>query len=356
MGELIASLDQVTPDWLTCVLEEKNCLGSGRVTKVDIKPESSLAPSICHLKLSYSEDVPSRAPSHLYLKLAKSGASRNEIEFYTLIAPAMPDPPSVRCYDAVYSPEIDRAHLLLEDVSGTHFRSRWLPPLKQECERFVDCLANFHAFWWDHPRLGNDIGMLPDEDQLGIGFDRIRHSRLLEKKYSAFADFMGERLAPERREIYQKALSSFPNLRDRRGRKRLTNGHHLTIIHGDTVSGNVFFPHDPTRDRVRIIDWEFWDIRVGTDDLAYTYALWWFPERRAAMERDLIKRYHDGLLKHGVENYDWEDCWHDYRLSVIRTLFFPILFWSIHIPARTWWQAMELSLFAFQDLGCVEVL
>jgi len=68
---------------------------------------------------------------------------------------------------------------------------------------------------------------------------------------------------------------------------------------------------------------------VGTDDLAYTYVLWWFPERRAAMEKGLIKRYHDGLLKHGVENYDWEDCWHDYRLSVIRTLFFPILFWYV---------------------------
>jgi len=99
----------------------------------------------------------------------------------------MPDPPSVRCYDAVYSPEIGHAHLLLEDVSKTHFRSRGLPPLKQDCERFVDCLANFTPSGGIIPDLERILVRFRMKSSSASGLVIFRRSRFLEEKFSAFA-------------------------------------------------------------------------------------------------------------------------------------------------------------------------
>ena len=42
------------------------------------------------------------------------------------------------------------------------------------------------------------------------------------------------------------------------------------------------------------------------------------PDDRAAVERDLVQRYHAALLAHGVSGYDVETCWQDYRLGVFQ--------------------------------------
>ena len=44
-------------------------------------------------------------------------------------------------------------------------------------------------------------------------------------------------------------------------------------------------PHNADKDHVRLIDWQLWRIGIGTDDLAYTMALDWYPERRRVREK-----------------------------------------------------------------------
>ena len=66
---------------------------------------------VSRLEVSYSTDAPRDAPAHLFLKLSNPDfqldAPRDrppaEIVFYTSVAPEMPDPPVVRCYDSAYS-------------------------------------------------------------------------------------------------------------------------------------------------------------------------------------------------------------------------------------------------------------
>lgn len=86
---------------------------------------------------------------------------------------------------------------------------------------------------------------------------------------------------------------------------------------------NILLPKDPTEDVTHLIDWAFWEVRQGTDDIA-SIGLYGFSDPQANLTRDMVKRYYDGLLRHGVSNYTWDDCWHDYRLSTIRHLFIPI--------------------------------
>lgn len=190
----------------------------------------------------------------------------------------MIEPPLARCYEALYSPERREFHLLLDDLSETHLQLQWpLPPLKLQCEQIIDALAKFHAYWWEHPRLGKDIGEVFDEESLR---DRIRET---EKRGSYFMDFLGDRLSVERRKLYEKVLSSLPRLW-----KHLSDVKGLTIIHGDAHVWNFLYPRDPNKDKVRIIDWDSWTIGLGPSDLAYMMALHWYPERRHSMEENLL--------------------------------------------------------------------
>ena len=76
----------------------------------------------------------------------------------------------VPCYDAIYSETDGMSHLLLADLSLTHFtpitKAQLLAgdtmPSQRHLEQMVDAIAGLHAYWWEHP-------------QLGEGFTRIRH-------------------------------------------------------------------------------------------------------------------------------------------------------------------------------------
>jgi hypothetical protein len=74
------------------------------------------------------------------------------------------------------------------------------------------------------------------------------------------------------------------------------------------------------------------------------------------MEELLVRRYHRRLVEHGVVDFDWAQCWNDYRLSAISVMLYPI--W-MHAEGRSpafWWPILEKSVLAFQDLECVDLL
>lgn len=100
-----------------------------------------------------------------------------------------------QCFEAIDATDMTAWHLLLEDLSDTHFiATEWpLPPTLAQCEIIVQALARFHALWWDSPRLGTSIGIRQDAD----GFDR--ELRILEERVAQFTDRFGENVPLERR-------------------------------------------------------------------------------------------------------------------------------------------------------------
>jgi Ser/Thr protein kinase RdoA (MazF antagonist) len=168
-----------------------------------------------------------------------------------------------------------------------------------------------------------------------------------------FVDFLGDRLSAVRRGLYEQVLSSWPFSRLS---ERLTKRRSITLIHKDAHAWNFFYPRDPERDGVCIIDWHEWTISLGTNDLTEMIVLWWYPERRARMEESLVRRYHRRLMEHGVKDYDWEQCWNDYRLSAISILLYPIWMHAEGRPPTFWWPILERSILAFQDLECGDLL
>ncbi len=121
-------------------------------------------------------------------------------------------------------------------------------------------------------------------------------------------------------------------------------------------STQFLYPYDETGNTVRIVDWQSWRVDTGTDDLAYMMACHWYPGYRRSLERSLVKRYYERLLAGGVKNYSWEECWYDYRASVIRCLFFLLGSWTPKRPVSLWFDRLENGLLAFEDLSCAELL
>jgi Phosphotransferase enzyme family len=348
---IITDVAQVTPAWLTSVLRNQGCLPQGCILDLTSEPPRAAGSIVIRLLLRYSPDTPAAAPRRLILKMPRPdalNANAHEVTFYTQIATSMPTPPVLRCYDAQYSDAASRFHLLLEDLSATH-RSHppsMVPASQAHAELIVDALAQIHAFWWGHARLGRDVGTAPTTAALQHALEADSQT------FEAFADFLGDRLSRERRRIFERVMADLLPLHA----ARLTDVRHLTLIHDDPHPGNFLYPDNPALHTLRIIDWKSWQIAHGVSDLAHMMAVFWFPERRARLERLLLQHYQTCLEAHGVTGYAWDTCWHDYRVAVMRYLFYPIWQWSTNHPDSIWWGHLERLLLAFDDLACFELL
>jgi thiamine kinase-like enzyme len=352
MGEVITAIEQVTPEWLTTVFDRADLLGGGQVQAIQQDTSRPFSALVSHLSVTYSGDVSNRAPRRLFLKLANpeiqrkwSGRGKREVQFYR----AIPSDdylklPLTRCYDAQSSKE--GFHLLLDDLTETHIVLRHpLPPSRAQCEQVVDTLAQLHAYWWNSPQLGVNMGLSAEQKTVFNGDEVF---------YPAFADSLGEALWDERRAIFERALEAAPRLHE-----RLRQGN-LTLIHGDAHAWNFLYPREGASRSAVLIDWEAWDADVGIFDLAYLITLFWFPAHRARLEQKLVRRYHSVLQAHGIKHYSFDDCWNDYRHSVIRLLVRPVWWWHARPEdefwPEVWWPRLERVICAYEDLHCEELL
>jgi thiamine kinase-like enzyme len=347
--ELITSLDQVTRTWLTRVLRQSGVLKNGRVAEVSYESGETSFSVIAHLRISYTRN--SSGPDRLFLKFSKpvhpvsTPEGGWETVFYKSVAPYTPN--VLRCYDAVFSAEQHKLHLLLEDVSDTHYSEppSQLPPARRNCELIVQALADVHAAWWGRPPWDVIGWSLPDQVEVN------RRIKDVGERVVRFTNFLGDRLSEERRGIYGEVLAALPDLY-----ARLMLPTAYTVVHDDIHIGNILYPRNPDTDTVRIIDWQTWLIDLAPKDLAHMMAMFWFPEQRQALERPLLRQYHDRLCENGVIDYSWEQLWYDYRLCVIRKLFHPPWQWDTGHHPNIWWNHLERVMMAYDDLNCRELL
>jgi len=337
---------------LTAALRAAGVLGTARVVDVAAMalPIKKLRSHTFRLRLDY-EGPAGDAPDTIILKMGHlDDAGRpaypnlRETAFYRDIAPALPEGLVPRCFEVTAATD-DRAwHLLLEDLTDSHFvATEWpLPPTMAHCEEMVQALARIHAAWWDDPRLGVTVGRWFDE---AVWFGQF--SSVLER----FTERHGEILPPERRELYALLLERAPQLLARYNSRR-----NLTIIHGDAHAWNFFLPRPGGNETARLLDWEGWSLSTATDDLAYMMAMLWYPDRRRRIEQPLLDLYHAALVAHGVAGYDRQALAEDYRLSALWLITRPVWQATAGIAARVWWNNLERIFLAVDDLGCRELL
>ncbi len=350
---LITELRQVTPKLLTAIFRANGFLSEREVvTKVQIEDSTESGVAQHHrASLRYADFQTQRhAPERIFIKLNKSSQqmplAEREVTFYNEVMPPMLKRHTLealrlpRCYDAYYDDIAGGSHILLQDL-GKEFRphSKPQPPTQRHQEQIMDSLALFHAFWWEHDKLG-ELGTLPTEESLAENQARYQ------ERFEAFYAFAGEKLNPVLMDALQQVVSKTPDKR----RERLLAGQGLTLVHRDLHPGNFLYSHKDTR----IMDWQSWRVDTATDDLAYMMAFYWPEPLRRFHEQNLLRRYHDALLRNGVQNYSWDDLQYDYRASIARALSFLLVAWK---PERHQhdWKRIETGLNAFLKLDGREI-
>ena len=341
-------------DHLTAVLRKAGVLGDGCVRDVEPEnPRDTILSHIVRLKLVYDGVAPG-APASLILKTARHDrldpswvGGRQEVAFYNQVAPRLPAGLAPRCFDTDWSADTNEWHLLLEDLTATHvIATIWpLPPTSEQCEIIVGSLARAHAEWWDNPGLGASVGTWLDADTLQQNLGTFAGH------LARFIDQYGDRIAVERRQLYDRLIEAAPRLR-----QRYLSHRNVTIAHGDAHVWNCMLPRDAENSDARFFDWDSWHIDVGTSDLAYMIAMHWYPDRRRRFEPHLLDRYHRELLARGIESYDRRALADDYRLSVLLRIMTPVWQAALNIPPVIWWNNLERIFLAVDDLDCRELL
>ena len=271
--------------------------------------------------------------------------------YYTRDYVGVKDVPLIRCYDAAYSQELCRYHLLLDDLSETHIEAVHKPPTLEHGLALADGLAAMHAVWWGADRLAQAnapihsaefVRRFVDIAEPGVGHILARFTSDLEPDWP---DLMHELYEKHPRRIIE--------------RTRDPNG--FTVIHGDPNVTNILVPREADRPIFLIdrqpFDWSLttW---LGTFDLAHAFVLNWETGARRRWEEPILRRYHEGLVQRGIGGYSWEQLLVDYRLSVPVCVYIATEYCRGGVREeliRYWLPMLQRSLAACDDLDCREL-
>ena len=348
----LTSAAEATPAWLTSVLRRSGVLPFGSVATVEITRthDEQLHSASAFLTATYA-DAPPDAPQALFLKLPRQpdapgllSTGAREVRLYQAAASMPRRMLLIPCYDAIYDQVTRRYYLLLADLSATHDQPAWHLEIGEAyITRTVDCLAQLHAVWWQHPDLAAIAGALPAEAERSAAAKHLRAA------FPGFAETAGAALSHAGRASYERMLAALPRPWQQPAFQ------YQTLVHGDAHFWNFLYPRDPASEHTVIIDWQTYHGGRGVDDLAYTLVLR-YPHRTLANEQVLVARYHAALVRNGVTDYPWETCWLDYRQAAADMLLFPLNWYAGGLRHDFWHMFVARALAAFADLDCAALL
>jgi aminoglycoside phosphotransferase (APT) family kinase protein len=90
-------------------------------------------------------------------------------------------------------------------------------------------------------------------------------------------------------------------------------GRPFCLEHRDYRPDNLMIDTTGAAPRVIAVDWQ--GMRTGRplNDVALCLAGSLEPDTRRAVERDILREYHDALVRAGVADFGFEQCWTEYR-------------------------------------------
>jgi len=308
----------MTAEWFTSLLGDAGILAGGRVEKVELEPfGGGIMTNMVRAKLTYSGT--SGAPATMLVKYPSEdegnfgiaqimGLYELEVHFYRDIAPRLPDLSTPRCYFAHLDEKTGRFTMALEDLSAITKPGIMLNTLtRDECAAVFGELVNFQAPLWNSPALAEFDWLYNPKRTLAV-FDAMPAG------LESFLKRFGHGLEPDQVKLIESVLPLA-------GKWVRSWQAPAVLQHGEFRAGNVLFGTTADAPPVTIID--FQTVRVGPPgvDPAYFMGASLRTEERRNMERDVIKEYHQRLVKAGVGDFDWDACWKSYREGALYGVF-----------------------------------
>lgn len=228
---------------------------------------------------------------------------RSEHAFYTGVAGtvAVPVP---HCYHCALADDGAEFVLLLADMAPAEQGDQIRGCTPGQAESAVTALAGLHGPRWCDPAWLSFAGTVmpkPDEPTArGLGdITRLAASTTIER--------LGARMAEADRTTVLESADLIADW-------LLGSPDRFSILHGDYRADNLLFGEG----RVTVVDWQTLAVGLPARDLAYFLGTSLLPGERARHERALVEAYRRALSGFGIDRYDAENCWQDYRFGMLQ--------------------------------------
>ena len=124
--KIITDEKDITPTLIEEILHKTKSLEQVEIKTIKKRISSSFTSNLCYIEVNYSNESQSLAPKRFILKMSKNDDSpfigKKEVLFYNSVANQMENLPVIPCYDAKFDENTRRSHILLADISKTHFQ------------------------------------------------------------------------------------------------------------------------------------------------------------------------------------------------------------------------------------------
>ncbi|HTK66322.1 MAG TPA: phosphotransferase [Pseudonocardia sp.] len=313
----IVGVDGVDADWMTAVLTGAGSLtGGARVVDVQREPcgTGQLGDSY-RFALTYS--VAGAGPETVVAKFASedatsrefgrsSGYYRSEIRFYNELAPSLSVSIPTPIHAALADNQADFV-LIMEDLAPARAVDQLVGCTADEAALVLEETAALHAGSWRDARLAG-LDWLNGPSAL---FAHVTDN--FAGVVDTFPELCGD-LVPD--SDLQAARGLIPHAE---AWKRVLADQQC-LWHSDIRADNVLFDVQGGARPVALLDWQGLGYGRGTLDVAAFLGISMTTPDRRAHERDLVTHYQQALAAGGVDEYDAETCWNDYRMQAIQAL------------------------------------
>jgi ecdysteroid kinase len=304
--------EDVTASWLDGVLRDSGSLRAGRLTGFEsaVVGTGQMGTSVRY-RLSYDGDA-TDAPRSVVCKFASSDpTSRStgvtlrtyevEVSFYRDVARTVG-----MTIPACLAAEIDLATgefvLVLEDLAPCVQGDQLAGCTVDQAALAMDELAKLHAPRWNDPALATVEWLNRNNGDEAQAFSEVFLPQLL----PGFLDRYADRLQPDEvqlAELLMQRIGRF--IRDRPGPR--------AVQHGDYRLDNMLFGTAEGGHPLAVVDWQTVVWGPPAFDASYFLGAGLPVDDRRRHERELVRRYHEGLRAGGVTDYSWDALWLDYR-------------------------------------------
>lgn len=326
MGSWPRNAAAVDAGWLDDVMRRSGVLSGTRVKGVsatDLGEGVGLMGEVARLSIAY-DSTETGAPASVIGKFPTAdptnlGVARSlyfyprEVAFYTQLAQHSP----IRT-PRLYHAELDMSDhsfvLLLEDMLGATPGDQVAGLTPAQTEAAISAISRLHGAWWGKVDAGGMEALFDFTNPEYCTAVQAGYQGFLGPSLSNFSDCFS---AYTRKTAEALAPVAARAVRD------LSSGRR-TFLHGDYRADNLLFGPGLGDDGVVAVDWQISGRGGGLYDVAYLICNSVPTAYRQQAEKELLHRYHDGLIRMGVGGYSFENCWADYRFAVLCGLFVTI--------------------------------
>jgi thiamine kinase-like enzyme len=302
----IASIEQITPAWLTAALGDNylakdDFVVSCRESRIAVG--EGFSGRLYRLFLTFNIG----SPSTLIAKLAaadgpikqnavNAGTLYREARFYEQIGPRVGIGIPVVYYCAYGG---DEFVIIMEDLGDIELGAEGLDASIAETERAFTAIGQFHAQWWNHEVTKED--WLAPADHTADKEDITRALEGTLEKHAARYPYLARCIR-----VFLKHLPKIP--------MDMESPPPVTMIHGDFHRKNVHFRADGS---LSIFDWQSVEANKPVTDIANWLLLNLETQDRQAHEARLLQHYHSSLGQACTSGYSLGKLKADYRQALL---------------------------------------